>query len=163
MPAQLTTSAPMEEIAAFLKRHGPSGGEAGAREQGQGVSVGVASLDELDAAIAEARKYCSEVLVEERVEGEDVRSSLSIIAWSPLPSAARPRWSRRALHGARADRGASRRRAAATSGESRIPCDGETERTVRDAGFSMADVLPAGTELKVRRTANLHTGRAHHP
>eukprot|EP01031_Cornospumella_fuschlensis_P049447 gene49447-60535_t len=52
----------------------------------------------------------------------------------------------------------SRRRQAATGGESRIPLDDETERTLRDAGYGYDDVLPEGTHLAVRRTANLHTG-----
>ena len=52
----------------------------------------------------------------------------------------------------------SRRRAAATGGESQIPLDEGTWTTVQDAGHSPDDVLPAGVELRVRRTANLHTG-----
>jgi D-alanine-D-alanine ligase-like ATP-grasp enzyme len=52
----------------------------------------------------------------------------------------------------------SRRRQAATGGESRIPLDGETERTLRAAGYGYDDVPPAGQRLAVRRTANLHTG-----
>ncbi|MGQ9371917.1 hypothetical protein [Azospirillum sp. ST 5-10] len=56
----------------------------------------------------------------------------------------------------------SRRRAAATGGESRIPIDAETERCVHDAGFSMDAVLPKGQVLAVRKTANLHTGGTLH-
>ena len=52
----------------------------------------------------------------------------------------------------------SRRRQAATAGESRIPLDEETERTLRAAGVGYDDVLPPGQRLAVRRTANLHTG-----
>ena len=52
----------------------------------------------------------------------------------------------------------SRRREAATDGESRIPMDGETERTVREAGHDYSTVLPMDERLAVRRTANLHTG-----
>ena len=52
----------------------------------------------------------------------------------------------------------SRRRAAATAGESRIPLDEETLRTLRDAGYALDSILPAGTRLAVRKTANLHTG-----
>jgi D-alanine-D-alanine ligase-like ATP-grasp enzyme len=52
----------------------------------------------------------------------------------------------------------SRRRAAATQGESVIPMDEETERCVNDAGQAMDRVLPKGQRLKVRKTANLHTG-----
>jgi D-alanine-D-alanine ligase-like ATP-grasp enzyme len=52
----------------------------------------------------------------------------------------------------------SRRRAAATHGESVIPVDDVTEDTVRDAGFGLDDQLPVGEHLVVRHTANLHTG-----
>jgi Amino acid permease/RimK-like ATP-grasp domain len=56
----------------------------------------------------------------------------------------------------------SRRRAAATGGESRIPLDDITEATVREAGWSFDDVLPEGVRLRVRRTANLHQGGTIH-
>ena len=56
----------------------------------------------------------------------------------------------------------SRRRAAATGGESRIPIDDVTESTVADAGWSFSDVLPEGVRLRVRRTANLHQGGTIH-
>ena len=56
----------------------------------------------------------------------------------------------------------SRRRAAATGGESRIPLDEVTEATVADAGWSFDDVLPEGQRLRVRRTANLHQGGTIH-
>jgi D-alanine-D-alanine ligase-like ATP-grasp enzyme len=52
----------------------------------------------------------------------------------------------------------SRRRERATGGESRIPLDALTEAVVADAGYAMTDVLPRGARLRVRRTANLHTG-----
>ena len=56
----------------------------------------------------------------------------------------------------------SRRRAAATGGESRIPVDEVTKSTVREAGWSFDDVLPEGERLRVRRTANLHQGGTIH-
>jgi D-alanine-D-alanine ligase-like ATP-grasp enzyme len=56
----------------------------------------------------------------------------------------------------------SRRRSAATGGESRIPIDAVTEGTIREAGWSYDDVLPEGTRLRVRRTANLHQGGTIH-
>jgi len=57
---------------------------------------------------------------------------------------------------------ASRRRMAATGGESRIPVDAETERCVAATGLAMDDVPDEGQELAVRRTANLHTGGTIH-
>jgi D-alanine-D-alanine ligase-like ATP-grasp enzyme len=56
----------------------------------------------------------------------------------------------------------SRRRGAATGGESKIPLDSETERVVASDGLSLDDVLPSGHELTVRKTANLHTGGTIH-
>jgi D-alanine-D-alanine ligase-like ATP-grasp enzyme len=56
----------------------------------------------------------------------------------------------------------SRRRAAATGGESRIPIDQVTESTVAEAGWSFDDLLPEGERLRVRRTANLHQGGTIH-
>jgi D-alanine-D-alanine ligase-like ATP-grasp enzyme len=56
----------------------------------------------------------------------------------------------------------SRRRAAATDGESTIPLDAETERAVRSAAHSLDDVLQEGVEIAVRKTANLHTGGTIH-
>jgi len=56
----------------------------------------------------------------------------------------------------------SRRRRAATGGESSIPMDDETERCVRMAGYNMDDVLPEHETLIVRKTANLHTGGTIH-
>src|SRR5690606_18305178 len=56
----------------------------------------------------------------------------------------------------------SRRRAAATDGESRIPIDSETRRCVESTRHSLDDVLPEGETLAVRKTANLHTGGTIH-
>ena len=55
-------------------------------------------------------------------------------------------------------RAQSRRRERATGGESSIPLDEVTEQVVRAAGHELGDVLPRGTRLQVRLTANLHTG-----
>src|SRR5690606_31346010 len=56
----------------------------------------------------------------------------------------------------------SRRRSAATGGESSIPIDAEAARCVEKQGLSMDDVVPKGRELRVRETANLHTGGTLH-
>ncbi len=56
----------------------------------------------------------------------------------------------------------SRRRSAATDGESRIPTDAETLRCVEHAGLTMESVLDEGDLLPVRKTANLHTGGTLH-
>ena len=56
----------------------------------------------------------------------------------------------------------SRRRSAATDGESNIPLDDETSRCVAEAGYSLDDVIEEGEVVQVRRTANLHTGGTLH-
>src|SRR5690606_19231901 len=56
----------------------------------------------------------------------------------------------------------SRRREAATGGESRIPLDAETRRCVEEAGYGLGDVLAEGEVLQIRKTANLHTGGTIH-
>jgi D-alanine-D-alanine ligase-like ATP-grasp enzyme len=42
-------------------------------EQGQGITVGVRTEDELIEAVELARRFCEDVLLEEIVEGEDLR------------------------------------------------------------------------------------------
>lgn len=56
----------------------------------------------------------------------------------------------------------SRRRAAATGGESSIPLDDETVRCLAASGFTLEDVPVEGCDIVVRRTANLHTGGTIH-
>lgn len=132
-------------------------------EQGAGITAGVRTDDELDAALDAARAHCPEVLIEERVRGEDLR--IVVIDHEVVAAAVRRpaavvgtgRHTVRDLVEAQ-----SRRRAAATDGESTIPLDDETARTVAAAGRSLDDVLPDGERLEVRRTANLHTGGTIH-
>ncbi|MEZ0342773.1 N-acetylglutaminylglutamine synthetase [Mycobacterium sp. pV006] len=132
-------------------------------EQGKGITVGIESAEELDAALARAREQHPEVLIEQRAPGDDLR--LVVIDGKVVAAALRMpaevtgtgRHTIRELIEAQ-----SRRRAAATGGESRIPMDVVTETTVREAGYSLDDVLPEGTRLRVRRTANLHQGGTIH-
>jgi len=56
----------------------------------------------------------------------------------------------------------SRRREAATGGESSIPLDAETERCVAAAGLTLEDVPDVNREVTVRKAANLHTGGTIH-
>ncbi|HEX6418174.1 MAG TPA: N-acetylglutaminylglutamine synthetase [Acidimicrobiales bacterium] len=132
-------------------------------EQGAGISVGVATGDELDLALDLARSYCPDVLIEERVQGEDLR--IVVIDHEVVAAAVRRpatvvgtgRHTVRELIEAQ-----SRRREAATGGESSIPLDAETARTVEAADRALDELLPEGEVLAVRRTANLHTGGTIH-
>jgi GNAT-family acetyltransferase (TIGR03103 family) len=132
-------------------------------EQGQGITVGVSTPEELAAAIALARAHCPQVLLEELVEGQDLRV---VVIGHEVVAAAVRRPASVIGDGEHTVRelieAHSRRRAAATGGESRIPMDDATVATVRGHGHEMDDVLRTGEELEVRRTANLHTGGTIH-
>jgi GNAT-family acetyltransferase (TIGR03103 family) len=135
-------------------------------EQGKGITVGISAetgLDELAAAVARARQHHPEVLIEERVEGDDLR--LVVISGRVVAAALRmpPEIIGTGDHTVRDLIAAeSRRRSAATGGESKIPMDDITEATVAEAGWRLDDVLPQGNRLRVRRTANLHQGGTIH-
>ncbi|MCV7345807.1 N-acetylglutaminylglutamine synthetase [Mycolicibacterium rhodesiae] len=132
-------------------------------EQGKGITVGIDSPEALDAALARAREQHPEVLIEQRAGGDDLR--LVVIDGKVVAAALRKpaeivgtgEHTVRELIETQ-----SRRRAAATGGESRIPLDEVTEATVAEAGWSFDDVLPEGERLRVRKTANLHQGGTIH-
>ncbi|WP_426141612.1 N-acetylglutaminylglutamine synthetase [Pseudomonas sp. DWP3-1-2] len=128
-------------------------------EQGQGVAVNLRTPDEMRDAIERARQYDSRVILESFHEGLDLR--IVVIGFEMVAAAIRR--PAEVIGDGRHTIGQlieaqSRRRSAATGGESRIPLDEETERTVHDAGFTYDSVLPMDQRLGVRRTANLHTG-----
>ena len=157
---------PMQQLAgnaddnlAFLDEHGAVVVKPVDGEQGQGVAVNLSTYDEVSQAIEHARRFDSRVLLESFHPGQDLR--IVVIGYEVVAAAIRHpahvvgdgKHSIRQLIEAQ-----SRRRQAATGGESRIALDDETERTLRDAGLDYVSVLPAGQRLAVRRTANLHTG-----
>ena len=135
-------------------------------EQGKGITVGIladSGPDELAAALARAREQHPEVLIEQRVPGSDLR--LVVIDGRVVAAALRlpPEIIGTGDHSVRElILAASRRRSAATGGESRIPLDEVTEATIAEAGWKLDDVLPEGTRLCVRHTANLHQGGTIH-
>ena len=148
---------------AFLARYGRVVVKPTRGEQGRGITVDVTDPQELAAAIRRAREVNDVVLLEEFVSGQDLR--VIVIDYRVVAAAVR-----RPAHVVGTGdhtireliRAQSRRREAATGGESRIPLDAETERCIRLAGHELSDVLPARTRLEVRKTANLHTGGTIH-
>ncbi len=148
---------------AFLELHERIVVKPARGEQGMGVSVDVTTTTALERAVEEASRHSQSVLLEEMVEGDDLR--IIVIGFSMVAAAVRrpPQVTGTGEHSVRAlIEKQSRRRAAATGGESRIPLDAETERCVRSEGFSLADVLPAGRTITVRKAANLHAGGTIH-
>jgi GNAT-family acetyltransferase (TIGR03103 family) len=128
-------------------------------EQGRGITVGVRDEAGLRSAVALARQHCPDVLVEELVEGEDLR----VVVIDCEVVAAAVRRPATVVGDGVSDVTTlicrtSRRRERATGGESRIPLDDTTAAVVAEAGWAMDDVPPAGERIRVRRTANLHTG-----
>jgi GNAT-family acetyltransferase (TIGR03103 family) len=162
MPGQLvcTSEAQAER---FLEEFGAIVVKPARGEQGAGISVDVRDMDALRAAIDEAHKFCDTVLLEEFVQGADLRI---IVINDEVVAAATRRPPRIQGTGQATVRELiekqSRRRQAATAGESSIPIDRETERCVQEAGYGLDQVLPYGEYLTVRKTANLHTGGTIH-
>ncbi|MBD8622274.1 MULTISPECIES: N-acetylglutaminylglutamine synthetase [unclassified Pseudomonas] len=143
----------------FLDEHGRVVVKPLDGEQGNGVAVDLSTLDEVQQAIEHARQFDSRVLLESFHEGVDLR--IVVIGYEMVAAAIRR--PAQIIGDGHTDIGTlidvqSRRRQAATGGESRIPLDQETLRTVQAAGFDMHSILPSGQTLTVRRAANLHTG-----
>ena len=147
----------------FLRQQGAVVVKPANGEQGAGISVDVRNARDLRAAIRRARRHDSTVVLERYCPGEDLR--IVVIGYRVVAAAMRrpPVVTGDGQHTIRKlVEKLSRRRAAATAGESRIPLDSETERCVRLAGHAMDEVLEKGTKLPVRKTANLHTGGTLH-
>jgi len=144
---------------ALLERFGELVVKPARGEQGKGITVGVRDEAGLRAAVALARHHCPDVLVEELVAGDDLRV---VVIDSEVVAAAVRRPATVVGDGvsdvATLIRTTSRHRERATGGESRIPLDDTTVATVAEAGWAMDDVPPVGEAIRVRRTANLHTG-----
>jgi len=162
VPAQIEFES-REQLGEFLARHGNVVVKPARGEQGRGIAVGIDDLDAAMAAVERARAHCDRVLVEACVQGEDLR--LVVIDYKVVAAALR-RPARIVGDGQSSVRTLierqSRRRAAATGGESKIPLDAETERCLGGAGLKLDDVPDKGAEVQVRRTANLHTGGTIH-
>jgi GNAT-family acetyltransferase (TIGR03103 family) len=152
-----------EAVQAMLERHGSLVVKPARGEQGRGVAVDLESIESVDKAIGIARGISEQVLVESFHKGDDLR--LIVIGFKLVAAAIR-RPAEVVGNGRDTVRQLierqSRRRAAATGGESKIPLDLETERCVRKAGFAMDDVPPEGACFAVRKAANLHTGGTIH-
>lgn len=146
-------------LQAFLKECGQLVVKPVRGEQGRGVVVGIDTLDDLKEAIKAARSVSPEVIVEEFSPGEDLRV---LVINDQVVAAAMRKPPEVTGDGKKTLRELierlSRRREAATQGESKIPLDEETERVVRANGYDLDNVPGKGEKIRVRKTANLHTG-----
>tara|TARA_R110001599_G_C12276798_1_gene662641 strand:- start:8523 stop:10220 length:1698 start_codon:yes stop_codon:yes gene_type:complete len=153
----------MEEDLAFLDNHELIVVKPADGEQGKGITVAVDSEETLVQALSFARGFCDRVLLESFHPGEDLR--IVVINYDVVAAAVRRpaqiigdgvHTARKLVHKQ------SRRRNAATGGESKIPVDTETRRCLAESGYDLDEVIPAGVTVAVRKTANLHTGGTLH-
>jgi GNAT-family acetyltransferase (TIGR03103 family) len=135
VPEQILVSG-VEATGEFLARHGSVVVKPARGEQGHGVAVGLTTMQEIDEAVVAARQISDRVLIEDCFAGEVLR--LIVIDFLVVAAALR-RPARIVGDGKAAIRtlieAQSRRRGAATGGESTIPLDRETERCIVNAGF----------------------------
>jgi len=149
----------LDEAAALMRECGEVVVKPARGEQGRGITVGVTDDEALERAVTFALQFCPDVLVEQLVEGDDLRVVVidrAVVAAAVRRPAEIVGDGRRPVSELIA--ATSRRRERATGGESRIPLDDTTAEVVADSGWSMDDVPPNGQRIRVRRTANLHTG-----
>jgi len=162
VPKQIIAGDPATN-ADFLQEHEAVVVKPALGEQGKGISVDVRTEDHLAEAIARAAKEGGHVVIEELCSGQDLR--IVVIGYKVVAAAMRKPAE---IVGdgtstvAQLIERQSARRAAATGGESKIPVDGETERCLAGQGLDYDSVLEAGRAVKVRKTANLHTGGTIH-
>jgi len=162
VPAQIVVGEEDEERA-FLFEHGRIVVKPARGEQGAGISVDVRTESEMRDAIEAATRVCQEVVLEQMVQGDDLRVIVIDFAVVAAALRRRPVITGTGTHTIeKLIEKYNRRRMAATGGESRVPLDAETIRCVRDAGYSLDDTLPADENITVRKTANLHTGGTIH-
>jgi len=161
VPDQADAGSPEENLA-FLEKHRRVVVKPVDSEQGHGVAVDIRTSEELERSIAAASRY-GQVAIEQWMDGRDLR--VIVIGGEVVAAAVRR------PPGVVGDgvltveqliAKQSRRRAAATGGESSIPIDEETRRAVQVEGLDLDTVLEEGREVAVRKTANLHTGGTIH-
>ncbi|HEY8609639.1 MAG TPA: N-acetylglutaminylglutamine synthetase [Noviherbaspirillum sp.] len=162
VPRQQTAGDPSADVA-FLHECGAVVVKPALGEQGKGISVDVRTEEHLQEAIHRASAQGGHVVIEEFCSGQDLR--VVVIGYKVVAAAIRR--PAEVVGDGTSTVGQliekqSARRAAATGGESRIPVDGETERCLAEQGLSYDSVLENGKAVKVRKTANLHTGGTIH-
>lgn len=161
-PEQLVVSE-HTDIESFLRTYKSGVVKPAKGEQGEGVFVDLRTTSEVRKAIDQASLLCEKVILEEYVTGEDLR--IIVIDEEVVAAAVRKPAS---IQGTgehtiqQLIEKQSRKRAQATKGESTIPLDEETKRCIESEGYAMDQILPKGTLLRVRKTANLHTGGTIH-
>ena len=124
----------------------------------RGISTHITTLAELRSAIVFARRYATDVVLEECVKGVDYRlifvdyTFVAAIERTPAAVTGNGIDSIRKL--------ITRKNIAARriDPSNTVPLDKETKRCIESQGYLYTSVLPKGQALQVRRTSNFHTG-----
>lgn len=162
VPAHRDAGKPLSNIE-FLEEQGRLVVKPAIGEHGAGITLNVSTKNELSDAIKLAKTVSQKVILEELIEGQDLR--IVVIGYEVVAAAIRkpPRVIGNGQHTIlELIKKQSRRRSQATQGMSEIPMDDELRRTVNNAGYVLDDVLPQGEELQVRNAANLRMGGTFH-
>ncbi|MED0678777.1 ATP-grasp domain-containing protein [Aneurinibacillus thermoaerophilus] len=149
----------MEQAVTYMKEWNSIVVKPVSGEQGRGITVDVRTKKELQQAVENALRYSNHVLLEEFVEGKDLR--MIVIDYTFVAAAERkPAFvignGKETIRQLIENK--NRRLAEKTKDESQIPLNRETERVIQRQNLSLDDVLPDGMELQVCKTANYHTG-----
>ncbi len=157
VPAQILFTT-LDRAGAFLARHKTVVVKPCTQWGGRGVSVAVRSTADLKKAVAKARAFEEDVVIEQSVQGIDQRlifvnyRFVAAIQRNPASVVGNGRETIRALI-MRRNREEERR-----DPSHRIPVDDETGRNLAALGRSWRDVPAAGETVQVRLTSNYHTG-----
>lgn len=159
VPAQIAyDDAHPEAAAAFLEKHAPVVVKPCMQWGGRGVSMGVRTVEELQAAVRFARRYETDVVLEETVPGDDLRV---IIVGGEIAAAIRRNPAcvtgdgRHTIRQLIARQNALRRK---EDPSNIIPWDAETRRNLTELNRHPDAIPPFGERVRVRLTNNYHTG-----
>ncbi len=148
---------------AFLEEHGSIVVKPAVGEQGMGITVGVTTEQGLESALQHARRYCNRVILESYHPGQDLR--VVVINFEVVAAAVRR--PPEVVGDGEQSIGTlieklSRRRSVSSQGESSIPVDNDTLACLAEQGWDLDAVPPADQIIRVRKTANFHTGGTIH-
>jgi len=128
---------------------------------GAGVTTGVTTVGRLVAALARAGALCNEVVIEEEIEGDDLRLLYldgelldSVRRMPPVVRADGVSSIRQLVDAENADR----LRRGAEAGQTLIGLDTELRGTLRGQGYGLQSVPAAGTVIKLKGVVNDNRG-----
>jgi D-alanine-D-alanine ligase-like ATP-grasp enzyme len=125
---------------------------------GRGVSTHVSSRSELTGALAFAKRYSDEILLEECVHGVDWRLIYVDYQFVTAIERTPAHITGDGLNTIKKLIKRKNARAGKTDPSNIVPIDKETLRAVKSLGFTYESIPASGQKIQVRRTSNYHTG-----